>query len=74
MSNVIRANQAAYRQSFSADEQTVLLANPMGEAELTDEELKAIFGGCEGEEERCSEGEGEGGGGILGLPLLGNLL
>jgi hypothetical protein len=67
MSNVIRANEA-YHHSFAADEQTVLLANQMGEAELTDEELKAIFGGCDGE---CSAGEGEGG--ILNLGLGVNL-
>ena len=71
MSNVIRAwEDEAYHQSLSADEQIILLANPMGETELTDGELEAIFaqGGCEG---ACGQDEGESGGLNILSPLSG---
>ena len=45
MSNVIRAwKDEAYRQSLSAEEQALLPANPVGEIELTDADLEAVYG------------------------------
>jgi mersacidin/lichenicidin family type 2 lantibiotic len=45
MNNVVRAwKDAAYRQTLSTEEQSVLPANPAGEIELNDTELDAIFG------------------------------
>jgi mersacidin/lichenicidin family type 2 lantibiotic len=48
MNTIVRAwKDEAYRQSLSAEEQVILLANPVGEIELEDAELKAIYGACE---------------------------
>jgi len=48
MSNIARAwKDEAYRQSLSVEEQATLPVNPVGEIELTQEELEAISGaGC----------------------------
>lgn len=35
----------AYRQSLSQDELAALPANPVGEIELTDSDLEAVYGG-----------------------------
>ncbi|HEY4036915.1 MAG TPA: mersacidin/lichenicidin family type 2 lantibiotic [Ktedonobacteraceae bacterium] len=45
MNKIVRAwKDETYRQSLSAEEQAMLLANPAGEIELTDAELEAISG------------------------------
>jgi len=45
MSNITRAwKDEAYRQSLSTEEQAALPTNPVGEIELTQEELEAISG------------------------------
>jgi len=46
MSNIVRAwKDETYRQSLSTEEQAMLPANPVGEIELTDAQLEAVFGG-----------------------------
>ena len=50
MNHIVQAwKDAAYRQSLSAEEQAMLLANPAGEIELTDAQLEAVFGADGGE-------------------------
>jgi mersacidin/lichenicidin family type 2 lantibiotic len=45
MSNIVRAwKDAAYRQTLSTEELSMLPANPAGEIELSDARLEAIFG------------------------------
>jgi len=45
MNTIVRAwKDEAYRQSLSAEEQVILPANPAGEIELGDAELKAVYG------------------------------
>src|SRR5438876_6589870 len=45
-SNIVRAwKDEFYRQSLSDEERAQLPANPVGELELTDTELEAVFGG-----------------------------
>ena len=45
MNNIVRAwKDEAYRRSLSVEEQTMLPINPAGEIELTDAELKAVYG------------------------------
>ena len=45
MNNIVRAwKDETYRQNLSVEEQGVLPANPVGEIDLTDEELEAVYG------------------------------
>ena len=45
MNNVVRAwKDEAYRQSLSAEEQSMLPTNPAGEIELTETDLEAVSG------------------------------
>jgi len=45
MSDIVRAwKDETYRQNLSVEEQGVLPANPVGEIDLTDEELEAVYG------------------------------
>ena len=64
MSNVVRAwKDEAYRRSLSAEEQTMLPANPAGEVELTDTALGGIqgaYGFCGGDSGTYSGGYGSG--------------
>jgi len=49
MSDIVRAwKDEAYRQNLSVEEQGVLPANPVGEIDLTDEELEAVYGAKHG--------------------------
>lgn len=46
--NIIRAwEDAAYRNSLSAEERTMLPANPVGEIELTEDELIEVMGAAQ---------------------------
>ena len=49
MSDIVRAwKDETYRQNLSVEEQGVLPANPVGEIDLTDEELEAVYGAQRG--------------------------
>ena len=48
INNIIRAwEDAAYRNSLSAEERAALPASPVGEIELTDDELKDVMGAAQ---------------------------
>jgi mersacidin/lichenicidin family type 2 lantibiotic len=56
MNNIVRAwKDEAYRQSLSAGEQAVLPANPIGEIELGDAELVAVYGTCSQNDDRINQ-------------------
>jgi len=45
MNNIVQAwKNEAYRQSLSVEEQAMLPVSPVGEIELTDTELEAVYG------------------------------
>ncbi len=45
--DIVRAwKDEAYRQSLSAEERLALPENPVGEIELTDADLEAVYGGA----------------------------
>ena len=45
--DIVRAwKDEAYRQSLSEEERLALPANPVGEIELTDADLEAVYGGA----------------------------
>jgi mersacidin/lichenicidin family type 2 lantibiotic len=47
--DIVRAwKEEGYRQSLSEDQRNMLPASPVGELELTDTDLKAIYGGWDG--------------------------
>ena len=65
MNTIVRAwKDETYRQSLSTEEQAMLPANPVGEIELTDAQLAAVYGASDSDQasdsDRASDGSKEG--------------